>query len=242
VEQRVRRFGALMAALEDELQWELLGRTYCDGDGTDFFDAGRRERVLDVGLRFADDLGGRLAPGLEHQSLYLGAAVAELAPILFEHVVLGRRVHWLNTENPECRELTRALGAVCEREGVAPIAPSSRASDSLEAGCCDHLWLVSVLTDPEAFPALHDELYQRAGGLLATGRGDLHEERGVARRLARNVLERADRRALLCTTDEELEIVLPVARELGRTLEPLPGGRISALVGDRVRLWELRAP
>ena len=47
----------LVAALGEvlgELDWELLGRASCDGDGTPFFDAALRGRVLDTGLVLED--------------------------------------------------------------------------------------------------------------------------------------------------------------------------------------------
>jgi hypothetical protein len=144
----VQLFGAVHAALELELDWEQLGRSYCEGDGGTFFDAGLRERMLDTGLRLADDLARRFALDGPRRSLYLGAAVAELALILVEKLVLGREVIWLNLDSIETREIARATSEVGARFGVPLPRPSFESLDAVAAGSCDHLWMVSVLTDP----------------------------------------------------------------------------------------------
>jgi hypothetical protein len=93
---------------------------------------------------------------------------------------------------------------------------------------------VSVLTDPDAFPALHDRLYAR-GGAEATGRGDLASERQRAESLAELALTRLARPGRLTTTDEELELVLPLAERLGLRVRVPARARLSPVVGDRVR-------
>ena len=102
----------------------------------------------------------------------------------------------------------------------------------------DHLWLVSVLTDPDAFPALHDTLYERrAGDELATGRGHLADDRERARALVEEALDHlAPTAALVTTTDEEWTLVGPALGRRGRAAEVPSGGRLSAIVGDVVRL------
>src|SRR6187401_1895134 len=101
-------FGAAVAALDAELEWELLGRAYCEGDGSSFFDAGLRERIIDTGLLFADDVANALGSRVG-RSLYLGAEIAELPLILAEHIVLRRRIEWLNVDVPHVREIARAI-------------------------------------------------------------------------------------------------------------------------------------
>ncbi|MEO6709801.1 MAG: hypothetical protein ABIP42_09480 [Planctomycetota bacterium] len=235
----VRQFGAVYAELQAELDWELLGSTYCEGEGRDFFDAALRERMLDCGLRLADDLASRLERGPLRRSVYLGAALAELAPILVEHLVLQREVIWLNLESAETRELRRALELVAARQGCALPEPSGNALESLARASCDHLWMVSVLTDPDHFPALHDELYARAGDPLATGRGWLEEERARASALCRALLETAAARSTLTSSDEELQFLQPIATALGWRLEIPAKSKLSAVVGDRVRICAL---
>lgn len=234
---RADRFGAIYAQLEWELDWELLGRSYCDGDGSAFFDSRRRARILDTGLRLADDLAARLRARGPRQSLYVGAATAELAPILVEHLLLERKLVWLNVDSPEIRELARALGIVAARNAIELPLPVAKLA--LGPGSCDHIWIVSVLTDPEHFPALHDDLYERVGGELAAGGGSLSEDLRRARELARTWLACAAAPCTLSTTDEELTLLAPLAAERGLRLEIPAQGRLSALVGDRVRLCSL---
>ncbi len=235
----VQLFGAVQAALELELDWKLLGSAYCEGDASEFFDAALRERVLDTGLRLADELAGRLAANGPRRSLYLGAAVAELAPLLVEHLVLGREVIWINLAGVELRELARGLAVVGAKLGVSLPQPVFESLDRVDKASCDHLWMVSVLTDPDTFPALHDELYERAGSDLATGRGSLSDDRRRADELTRALLERAASPCTLCTSDEELEVLRPLALELGLQLEIPSTARSSAIVGDKVRICRL---
>jgi hypothetical protein len=234
-QEAVRRFGAVYAALEVELDWQLLGREYCEGDGSDFFDAALRERVLDTGLRFADELSLRLAADGARRSLYLGAAVAELAPILAEQLVLGREVIWLNLDNVETRELARAIEAVSARMAIPLPRPASASVEDVAHASCDHLWMVSVLSDPDQFPALHDELYARTGDALATGRGVLEDDRRRAELLVRSLLDKAMPQCVLSASDEELEFLQGIAQRLGWRIEVPASFRLSAIVGDRVR-------
>ena len=61
------------------------------GEGGDVFNV--VEAVVDGGgLTVAADLAEHLLPG--GASHYVGAAVAELPVLLFETLVLDRRVHW----------------------------------------------------------------------------------------------------------------------------------------------------
>lgn len=232
-------FGAALAALESELDWARLGNSYCEGDGSEFFDDELRVRVLETGLRLADDVGRALEGCTRKRSLYLGAAVAELAPVLAERLVLEREVLWLNLDNDETLELTRALRAVGEKLGVELPRPSNGALEQVEPASCDHLWIVSVLTDPDMFPALHDELYERAGSELATGRGDLSDDRRRADSLAKALLARAAAPCVLTTTDEELVVLARLAHRRELELDVPRDGRPSAIVGDLVRVCRL---
>ena len=238
VNENLQRFGAALGALQDELDWALLGRCACEGDGSDFYDAGLRERILETGLRFAEDIG-RALDERQGRSLYLGAELAELPLILAEHLVLGRRVEWLNLECAQTSELARALRAVGSRLALELPVPRADPIGALEPGSCDHLWMVSVLTDPDSFPALHDALYERAQGPLATGRGSLADDRRRADMLVEALLDRAAPQCVLATSDEERSVVEPLVARRGWRLEFAHGGRLSAVVGDRVRIGRL---
>lgn len=239
VHDALQRFGTALAELDAELDWAGLGASYCEGDAREFFGPELRANLFDAGVCFAEDLERALDARRGGKSLYLGAALAELAPLLCESLVLGREIVWLNLPGRETRELRRALRAVGRRLGCALPQPATHAIERVRTASCDHVWMVSVLTDPDAFPALHDELYARRGGPLATGRGSLPRERKRAAELARELLRCAAPASLLSTTDEELRVLRPIAKELGRALEVPRRGRTSALVGDIVRLCAL---
>lgn len=235
--QLAGRFARALLELEAELDWELLGRLHCWEGGEDFFSPAQREALRDCGLAFAEEvasaLGGPLAPG-PRRSLYVGASVAELAPMLCESLVLGREVLLLQLAGPEAAELARALEAVRERTGAVLPRLSTAGFDELPRAFASHGWLVSVLTDPERFPALHDALYERRGE-LATGRGELGQERREARALLERFLDRLAPPCLLSTTDEELGLVEAACRLRGWRLAVPAHARLSCVVGDPVR-------
>jgi len=240
-EEAVARFAAVLTELERQLDWELLARSYCVGPAEGFFAPERRAQTFDVGLALAGEVEACLpAPGVG-RSLYVGAAVAELAPILMERIVLQREVLWINRPGPELDELARGLTALAARTGLDLPSPSSTDLADLPLAPCDHLWLVSVLTDPDAFPALHDALYERAGTPLATGRGDLARERAHAAQFVDRLLDRAALPCAFTTTDEELEIVAPCAAARGLELVVPDRFQLSALARDPVRVCRLRA-
>ena len=232
------RFGAAICELQAELGWELLGRHVCEGDGSDFFSGAAREAVLESGMLLADDLAGALAPASGGCSLYVGAAVAELAPILCERLVLEREVHWHNLPGAESDELNRALALVSKRLALELPRVEVGGFESLPARSCDHAWLVSVLTDPDCFPALHDRLYERSGA-QATRRGELEHEQTRASELLDGVLQRLRPPCVFTTSDEEVDLVRQACLRRGWALALPSMGRISGVVGDVVRVCRI---
>ncbi len=235
MDDRHQLFGAVLGTIQAELNWERLGRAYCEGDGTDFFDDELRERWLDVGLKIADTLAGHLSHG-SGRSVYVGAALAEVPIMLVESIVLGREVMWINIACDEIDELERVVRLVAERFEIALPLPSLAALESLPRASFDHVWMVSVLTDPDHFPALHDELYDRRGTDLATARGTLSADRERAERLTIFAIDIAADGALFATTTDELTVVSPACVSRGRTLVSIASKLETAIVGDRLAL------
>jgi hypothetical protein len=225
------RFGAALSELEEELDWQLLGRVYCHEGGEEFFGAEEREAQLEASLHFASDVGERLAERVPGRSLYVGAGVAELAPVLCDALLLRREVALVSLPGPEPRELNRALAAVEERVGFALPRWSTKPLSSLRQDGFDHLWMVSVLNDPEAFPALSKELYERGH---PTARA-LGRDRKAAGELLDAAFRRLELPCALATSEEELELVGRAARSRGLSLEVAETGRLSPIVGDVVR-------
>jgi hypothetical protein len=245
MDEKHARFGRVLGSIADELDWERLGRAYCEGDGTTFFDDALRERWLDTGLRIADELARHLTHG-SGRSLYIGAALAEIPVMLVEQLVLDREVTWVNLPCGEMEELERVVRLVGERLGVRLPLPSTAPLESLPRGAFDHVWMVSVLTDPEHFPALHDELYERHGTELAMGRGSLAEDRERAERVVQAALEAAASGARITTSREEVGVMLRVAGKARISIvavRPTKGGACStAIVGDDLVWLQSSAP
>lgn len=242
--ERHELFAAALCEVEAALDWEELGRAYCHGDGEGFFSEEQREAQRDAGLLVAADLAEALAALPDRgprRSLYVGAAVAELAPLLCERVVLGREVLAFSLDGAEARMLDGALARVGERLRLALPRIDVRPVGAADLPPCDHLWLVSVLSDPEAFPALHDRLYGRRGTELATGRGDLPRERARAAELLDAALRPLAVPALVTTTSEELELVRAACAARGLALDAPRAGRLSPIVGDPILVCRARA-
>jgi len=170
------------------------------------------------------------------RSLYVGAALFELPLVLCESIVLGRAVDVHNLADPETAEINRALELVAQRVGVELPRIACSGLPQLPAAAFDHVWLVSVLTDPTTFPALHDELYDRHGTELATGACDLADDRERAATLLDTLVPLTAHGALFSTSDEELPLVEPAFAGAGRSLHVPDTGRLSGIVGDPVRL------
>jgi len=238
---KAEQFGWAVAKMEAELNWDVLGQTYCHEGGESFFAEEQREAIRETGLLLAADLQDavrRLPGGTLGRSLWVGAALAELIPILAEHLVLGRHVHWHNIECGETRELNRALQAVEEQTGLD--LPRVETHPAPSENGYDLLWMVSVLTDPDAFPALHDELYGRRGTELSAGPGDLGHERELAQSWTRSLLQQVSSPGVLVTSDEEAGFFLGAAQAASRRLVVPEQGRLSGIVGDVVRFCRVQ--
>jgi hypothetical protein len=232
-----RDFAAALGELERELDWSSLEPLYCEGEANGFFSLRRRDTFIDSGLRIAGELAdalAALAPAAPARSLYVGAALAELPLILCERFILGREVRWHNLAGAESAELNRSLAAVEERLALELPRVDTRDAGVVEPRSCSHVWMVSVLTDPDRFPALHDALYEKSGD-QASGRGDLASERARAERLLEQALERLAAPGLFSTTDEELQLALPAGVRMGLVIRVPAEGAITPIVGDRVR-------
>ncbi len=238
LEQRTQRLGQIIAGLDAALDWELLGTLYCSEGGEDFFCEEQRDALAESGLEFAHDLGTRLVGtqgASAGASLYLGAAVFELLPALFEHLVLERRVVLVNLGHEESLELNRGLTVVEKQAGIELPRIEIGELASVGGGPFDHVWMTSVLTDPEAFPALHDRIYQREGGELATNLGHFESELDAATELVGQVLDRTAGSFWFTTTDEELPLIRGECEARGLELKTPGTGRLSGIVGDPVR-------
>src|SRR3989475_13068347 len=87
-----------IARVFDSLDYQTLGPVYCDEGGDAFWEE-RRGPCQELGTTLAARLRDRLPPG--GRSLYLGAGVAELPPLLMETSRLHPTVARYNTRAQE---------------------------------------------------------------------------------------------------------------------------------------------
>ena len=217
-----RRTKALIAKVFGRLDYKTLGRVYCYEGGNEFWHA-RREPCQRLGIRVAGALLEKLPIG--GRSLYIGAGVAELPTLLAEAWEHQRQVEPYNLRRSEVAALNRA----CRTLHV-----SFRARDAVSArGRFDHLWIVSVLNDPERFPHLAPLSYGEANPVTFNPRR-FQKERRVVQDIVNRCMPKLSLPGLVTTSTEE---VVWIAEWCHRHKTPYRVGRPqypTALVGDPI--------
>ena len=135
----------------DRLDYSRLGTIYCDEGGDEFW-KDRRGPCQTLGIQLAEVLLGRLRPG--GRSLYVGGGVAEIPLLAAETMELGREVVACNLRADEVVLLNEA----CKSLPFRFMSEDARAAK----GKFDHLWIVSILNDPERVPELSALSYGHA--------------------------------------------------------------------------------
>ena len=212
----------LVAEVYGSLDYEALGPVYCYEGGDEFWRA-KRGPCARLGSRVALLLRKKLRRG--GRSLYVGAGVSELPALIMETQELGRAVEPYNLRRAEVASLNRAC---------RPISIAFQAVDAVQAkGRFDHLWMVSVLNDPERFPHLSPLSYGR-GDPLTLDPLKFDRERHIVRALVARCMGKLARPGLVTTTTEE---VIWVAEWCHRHRVPYRVGKRyypTALVGDPI--------
>jgi hypothetical protein len=212
----------LMTEVYGRLDYGALGPVYCYEGGNEFWRA-KRGLCNRLGSRVAVRLRQKLGRG--GRSLYVGAGVAELPALMMEIVELGRTVEPYNLRRAEVAALNRACHSI-------PL--TFHAADAAGAkGQFDHLWMASVLNDPERFPHLSPLSYGR-GNLLTLEPLKFGTERRIVRALVAHCMGKLARPGLVTTTTEE---VLWIAEWCHRRRVPYRVGKRyypTALVGDPI--------
>ena len=135
----------------------------------------------------------------------------------------------------ETTELNRALEVVERETGVA--LPRINTQPCPTQNRYDLLWMVSVLTDPDAFPALHFHCYEREDTEGIVRPGQLDEEGEHAEEWTRDLLGQLALPGVLVTTDEEFGFFKAAAVANSRSLVVPQQGRLSGIIGDLVRIY-----
>lgn len=204
------RTRAAITTLFRRLDYHALGRIYCDEGGDAFWKA-KRGPCQRLGIKLAETLLGRLKPG--GRSLYVGAGVAELPMLAMETMELGRTVVACNLRGDEVAVLNHACDDVPFR--------FVRQDASEAEGLFDHLWIVSVLNDPERFPELSALSYGRANPVLFDVAA-FTKERETVVALAAHCLQKLERPGLVTTSTEEINWITDwcLRRNVSCVVEP----------------------
>lgn len=146
-----------------------------------------------MGITVASVLTRRLKPS--GRSLYVGAGVAELPPLLAEALDGHRLVEPYNLRRAEVAALNRACRSL-------PVRFRSRDAASA-SGLFDHLWIVSVLNDPERFPHLAPLSYGRADPVTFNPTL-FQKERRIAQSIVDRCMPKLSLPGLVTTSTEEV--------------------------------------
>ncbi len=229
---RTRLSGSVRQAIAevfDHLDYKSLESVYCYEGGDEFWRA-KREPCRRLGTKVAEILVRKLSPG--GRSLYVGAGVTELPALLAETLELRRQVEPYNLRRSEVTVLNRACRAL-------PV--KFRAQDaSSAAGLFDHLWMVSVLNDPERFPHLAPLSYGRADPVTFDP-VRFQKERRVVQSIVDRCMPRLQLPGLVTTSTEE---IIWIADWCHRHKIPYRVERKqypAALVGDPIRFVRIGA-
>ena len=211
-----------IARIFNSLDYAALGAIYCHEGGDAFWEE-RRGPCQELGIKLAEVLRGRLRPN--GRSLYVGAGVAELPMLAMETMDLQRTVAVYYLRGDEAALLNAAR---------AGLPFEFQAKDAREAsGTFDHLWIVSVLNDPECFPEL---------GALSSGRANpvtfdpaaFAIERQAALELAAGCLEKVARPGLVTTSVEEIPWITDWCERRGLACAVEDEDHPTAIVADPI--------
>ncbi len=200
-----------------DIDTKPLESVYCD-EGGDAFWADRLPAVRSCGLaqgaallRHMDAWLGPEQSGtqLRGRSLYVGAGIAELPALVAESVTTEREIDVVNLGQAEMDVLRDAW-----QRNRLPASVRFVAADAMDYAqtvqAVDHLWCVSVLTDPETYPALSDVSYGRARPWELDGDAFTREQTRV-RSLVGALWKSLRLPAIVTTTVEEAPWFLAVA-------------------------------
>ena len=181
-----------IAQVFDRLDYKRLEAVYCYEGGDEFWRA-KRAPCQRLGTKVADALLRKLSPG--GRSLYVGAGVTELPALLAEVLQLQRQVEPYNLRRLEVAVLNRA----CQSLPVRFKAQDATSAD----GLFDHLWIVSVLNDPERFPHLSPLSYGQADPVTFDPAG-FTKERQIVQSIVDRCMPKLRLPGLVTTSTEEV--------------------------------------
>ena len=175
-----------------KLDYTVLGDVYCDEGGEAFWKV-HRTKCQTMGVRIGEALKQRLPQ--KGKSLYVGAGVAELPLLVLETLELNRTIQAYNLREQEVDVLNRACAGL-------PFTIHATGAQTAH-GPVDHLWMASVLNDPECFPETSALAYGRADPVRFDPAA-FQRERTQVQELLDACLPKLSRPGILSTTVEEV--------------------------------------
>jgi hypothetical protein len=182
----------LIADVFDRLDYKRLEPVYCYEGGDEFWRA-KRKPCERLGINLSQALLKKLPRG--GRSLYVGAGVAELPCLLAESMDHQRTVEPYNLRRSEVAALNRACSGL-------PVKFLSRDAASAR-GRFDHLWIVSVLNDPERFPDLSPLSYGNANPVTFNP-GKFEQQRRIVQSIVDQCMPKLGLPGLVTTSTEEV--------------------------------------
>ncbi len=176
----------------DHLDYKRLESVYCYEGGDEFWRA-KREPCRRLGTKVAEALVKKLPRG--GRSLYIGAGVAELPVLIAEAINRERHVEPYNLRRSEVVVLNRACRDL-------PVRFLARDASSAQ-GRFDHLWMVSVLNDPERFSHLSPLSYGEADP-VSFNPVAFQKERRIVQAIVDRCLPKLTIPGLVTTSTEEV--------------------------------------
>ena len=212
----------ILSRIFQSLDYSALASIYCDEGGEAFWN-NRKGPCQKLGLRIAKALSQHIGP--TGRSLYVGAGVAEIPVLLIETCNLRRTVHAYNLREDEVTILNEG----CKDLPFAFIAGDAR----LATGEYDHLWVVSVLNDPECYPETSALSYGRADPVKFDTQNFLQEKKQI-RSLVDACLKKLILPGLVTTSVEEIPWITDWCdlHQIGYDI--VDGTLPTAIVGDPI--------
>lgn len=211
-----------IAHIFSKLDYPALGKIYCDEGGEEFWQD-RRGPCQQLGIRIAAHLEQNLPS--KGRSLYVGAGVAELPMLMVETADLNRSVEPYNLRNDEVVILNKAC---------TDLPLTFQATNALQAqGRFDHIWMVSILNDPECYPEASALSYGRATPPTFDADAFKNEQRTL-RKLVDSCLSKLTLPGLVTTSVEEIPWITTWCLEKGVPFAIDRKTFPTAIVGDPV--------
>lgn len=212
----------IIASLFSHLDYKGLESVYCYEGGDEFWRA-KREPCRRLGAKVAEALLPKLPRA--GRSLYIGAGVAELPVLIAEAIDRERQVEPYNLRRSEVMILNRA----CRNLPVRFIARDASSAQ----GRFDHLWMVSVLNDPERFPHLSPLSYGQANPVTFNPIL-FQKERRIVQAIVDRCMPKLDVPGVVTTSTEEVVWIADWCHRHNVPYHVEPEQYTTALVGDPI--------